>query len=231
MKTPSETPLDRPAWHALNSVHLPLSVGDARARRYDPQVNRFASARDGAPDAQIALAALVQPGEQVYVLQVPDIAVPEGLVAVRRALGVQLVAQAPVAPPESRAYRIVALGPDDAVDMLALATLTEPGPFLSQTHRMGQFVGVRVDGRLAAMAGERFRFPGYTEVSGVCTHPDFRGHGLAKQLSRHVAAAIAARGETAFLHSWKDNAAAIALYEALGFQLRCEVQVAVLERA
>ena len=95
---------------------------------------------------------------------------------------------------------------------------------------MGNFVGIRVDGRLAAMAGERFRFRGYTEVSGVCTHPDFRGRGLATRLSRYVAAAIAARGDKAFLHSWKSNQAAISLYEALGFRLRCEVHVAVLER-
>jgi predicted GNAT family acetyltransferase len=114
--------------------------------------------------------------------------------------------------------------------MLALATLTEPGPFLRQTHRMGNFFGIRVDGRLVAMAGERFRFAGCTEVSGVCTHPDFRGHGFAGRLSRHVAAAIAARGETAFLHAWKNNVAAISLYRTLGFTLRCEVNVAVLER-
>jgi predicted GNAT family acetyltransferase len=98
-----------------------------------------------------------------------------------------------VAPPAT-GDDILALHDEDADEMLVLATLTEPGPFLRQTHRMGNFFGIRVDGRLAAMAGERFRFAGYTEVSGVCTHPDFRGHGFAGRLSRHVAAAIAARG-------------------------------------
>lgn len=224
------TSLDRPVWASLSTAHAPLSVGDALARRYTPDINRFASACDDSAAALDALTALVQPSAQVYVLQVPEIVIPDGLVAAKLAEGVQLVAHAPVAPPEAGPHRIVALGDTDAAEMLALATLTEPGPFLPRTHRMGSFFGIRVDGRLAAMAGERMRFPGHTEVSGVCTHPDFRGHGFARQLSRHVAAAIAARGEIAFLHAWKHNTGAIALYEALGFQWRTDVRVAILER-
>ncbi len=222
--------LDRPVWASLVSAHASLSLGDELARRYDPGVNRFASARDDSDAALDALARLVPPSDRVFILQVPEIRIPVGLVAARIATGVQMVADSPVAPPDEGQAGIVRLGEADADDMLALATLTEPGPFLRHTHRMGSFFGIRVDGRLAAMAGERFRFPGYTEVSGVCTHPDFRGHGFARRLSRHVAAAIAARGETAFLHAWKSNVAAISLYETLGFRLRCEVNVAVVER-
>ena len=114
--------------------------------------------------------------------------------------------------------------------MLALATLTEPGPFLRRTHAMGTFRGIRIGGRLVAMAGERLRFPGYTEVSGVCTHPEFRGRGLARRLSAVVAGGIEARGEQAFLHAWKSNHSAISLYEGLGFRVRTEVQVVVLRR-
>jgi len=125
---------------------------------------------------------------------------------------------------------IVQLTDADVPEMLALARLTEPGPFLTRTHTMGAFIGIRIGGRLAAMAGERFRFPGYTEVSGVCTHPDFRGRGLARRLSAAVAAGIEARGERPFLHAWKTNRPAITLYESLGFEMRNEVNVAVLER-
>ncbi|MEI7036661.1 GNAT family N-acetyltransferase [Fulvimonas yonginensis] len=219
--------LDRPVWASLTTHHATLSQGDDLARRYLPQVNLFASARDDAGEALERLARLVEPGGRAFILQVPTIRVPPGLVELKRARGVQMVAREPLAaPPEQDG--IVALGEADAPEMLALATLTQPGPFLPQTHRMGRFVGIRIDGRLAAMAGERFRFPGHTEVSGVCTHPDHRGRGLARRLSRHVAAAIAARGDTAFLHAWADNAAAIALYRSLGFTLRAEVDVAVL---
>jgi predicted GNAT family acetyltransferase len=125
---------------------------------------------------------------------------------------------------------IMKLTDEDAPEMLELATLTEPGPFLSRTHTMGTFLGIRIGGRLAAMAGERMRFPGYTEVSGVCTHPEFRGRGLARRLSAAVAASIEARGDQPFLHAWKTNHSAISLYEALGFKVRTEVNAVVLKR-
>lgn len=221
--------LDRPVWASLTSMHAALAQGEALAKRYQPDVNRFASACDDSDAALDALARLVRPGEPVFVLQVPAIAIPPGVAATRLAKGVQMVAAGRIAA-EPGPDDVVPLGDADAEEMLALATLTQPGPFLRHTHRMGRFVGIRIDGRLAAMAGERFRFPGHTEVSGVCTHPDFRGRGLAGRLSRHVAAAIGERGDTAFLHAWQTNTPAIRLYEGLGFRLRCEVNVAVLER-
>ena len=221
--------LDRPVWMSLSTSHSALSLGDDLARRYAREVNLFASARDDTMPALTALADLVQPGERVFVLQVPQITVPPALVAVKEAKGVQMLA-ARGAPALAGQEDIVKLTVADAPEMLVLAGLTEPGPFLRRTHTMGAFIGIRSGGRLAAMAGERFRFPGYTEVSGVCTHPDFRGRGLARRLSAAVAAAIEARGERPFLHAWKTNRAAIALYESLGFEIRDEVNVAVLER-
>jgi len=221
--------LDRPVWASLSTAHAALSTGNSLARRYARQVNLFASAHDDTVPALAALADLVGPGEQVFLLQVAAIVVPPALVAVKQAQGVQMWAMRR-APAVAGHGVIVQLTDADVPEMLALARLTEPGPFLTRTHTMGAFIGIRVGGRLAAMAGERFRFPGYTEVSGVCTHPDFRGRGLARQLSAAVAAAIEARGERPFLHAWKTNRPAITLYESLGFEIRNEVNVAVLER-
>jgi predicted GNAT family acetyltransferase len=221
--------LDRPVWASLSIRHAGLSVGGELARRYVPDVNLFASACDDTEGALTALAALVRPGERVFALQVPDIAVPSGLAAVKRAKGVQMVATRS-APAEAAHAEILTLTDADAPEMLALATLTEPGPFLARTHTMGTFLGIRIGGRLAAMAGERFRFPGFTEVSSVCTHRDFRGRGLARALSAAIARGIEARGEQPFLHAWKTNLAAISLYESLGFEVRTEVDVAVIER-
>jgi predicted GNAT family acetyltransferase len=222
-------PLDRPVWASLRTFHEPLSIGTALARRFARDVNLFASAADDSPAALAALAELVQPGEQVFVLQVPPITVPAQCVAVKEAQGVQLLATRSLLG-DMPFGGIEPLSDADAPEMLALARLTEPGPFLERTPTMGRFLGIRIDGRLAAMAGERLRLPGYTEVSGVCTHPDFRGRGLARRLSATVAAHIESRGEQPFLHAWRSNAAAIALYESLGFELRTEVNVAVLER-
>jgi predicted GNAT family acetyltransferase len=222
-------PLDRPVWASLSTHHLPLSEGTSLARRFDRQVNVFASACDDGNAALQDLADLVRPGERVFVLQVPQIVVPPGLMAVKEAKGVQMVASRS-SMGDVDVSGITSLGDEDAADMLALAQLTEPGPFLSRTHRMGDFIGIREGGRLLGMAGERMRFPGYTEVSGVCTHPDARGRGLARKLSVAVKANIEARGDQAFLHAWTSNRAAILLYESLGFVTRTEVHVAVLER-
>ena len=222
-------PLDRPVWASL--THAPhLAEGDDFARRYRRDVNLFASACDDSINSLAALRDLVPQGESVFVLQVPAICVPDGLVVTRAAQGVQMLAARSIER-EDGDCAVVELGEADAPEMLALAQLTEPGPFLARTHTMGRFMGVRINGRLAAMAGERMRFPGFTEVSGVCTHPDFRGRGLARTLSSVIANAIQQRGEQPFLHAWTSNQAAIALYQRLGFAFRTVVQVAVLGRS
>lgn len=218
--------LDRPAWASLQ--HQPAwGLGDERARRFKADINRFAATPDESPASLDALTELLQPGEDfVYLLQVPHIVVPAGLEAVKEALGVQMLATRRLAVDDE----LRVLGDADAADMLALATLTEPGPFLARTHTMGRFIGLRVGGQLVAMAGERMRFPGHVEVSGVCTHPDFRGRGLARRLSAAVTAEIQRRGEQPFLHAWATNTAAITLYESLGFVVRTAVNVALLKK-
>ena len=221
-------PLDRPVWASLTTQHASLSEGNTLARRFARDVNLFASACDDTPAAVAALAVLVQPGETVVLLQVPKIVIPQGLVEVKASQGVQMVATRRMMLEATS--DMLTLTDEDAPEMLELATLTEPGPFLARTHTMGTFLGIRIGGRLAAMAGERMRFPGYTEVSGVCTHPEFRGRGLARRLSAAIATGIQARGDQAFLHAWKTNHSAISLYEGLGFKVRTEVNIAVLKR-
>jgi len=224
------TGLDRPVWSSLTTAHFDLSEGDDLARRYAPDVNPFASARDDGRYALERLSELIGPEQQAFLLQVPPIALPPGLVAVKTALGVQMVDGGGAIPGDFDGD-IAVLKDADVPEMLALAALTEPGPFLARTHILGPFVGVRIAGRLAAMAGERMRFPGYTEVSGVCTHPDYRGRGLARRLSAFVMSTIRERGDIPFLHAWKTNAAAIRLYENLGFEQRCDVHVAIVANA
>jgi len=218
--------LDRPVWASLRQQPH-WGLGDERARRFQPDINRFAATRDESADSLEALVELVRPGDDsVYLLQVPPIAAPPGLEAVKAAPGVQMVATRRLQDDDG----VQVLGDTDAAEMLALATLTEPGPFLARTHTMGRFIGLYIDGRLAAMAGERMRFAGHVEVSGVCTHPDFRGRGLARRLSAAVTANIQRRGEQPFLHAWTANTAAITLYESLGYEVRTAVNIATLRR-
>lgn len=159
-------------------------------------------------------------------MEANTLTLPPGAVVRREAVLHQMVAQAISSSPST--IDLLCLGDDDAAEMLALAQLTVPGPFASRTHRLGRFLGIRQHGRLVAMAGERMRFEGYAEVSGVCTHPDFRGKGYAATLMRAVAQNMLDRGKTPFLHSYASNAAAIALYEAIGFRLRSPMHMAVI---
>ena len=211
----SDHPLDRPVWTALTTRQAALADGDARARRYRPEINLFAAAAE--PAEYEALALLAGDGP-IGTVEVEPLAGISTMALRKHAIVNQMVAiQSPGLAEEFGCQR---LGDADAADMLTLATLTEPGPFFSGTHRMGHFVGVREDGRLVAMAGQRMRVPGFTEVSAVCTHPDHRGHGHAGKLMRVVIDQIVSTGDAAFLHVYPDNAGAIALYETLGFRFR-----------
>jgi len=173
------------------------------------------------------MAGLIPEGDDVSLLEVSPPEAPAGVSETRK-LCLQMVWDK-LAPVEA-AFEIEALGEDDAAEMLALALLTKPGPFRARTHTMGRFVGVRDGGRLIAMAGERMHMPGYREISAVCTHPEFRGRGLGAALMQVVGARMMQERDQPFLHSYADNAGAVALYRKLGFVVRAEVVHAVWKR-
>ncbi|RWH69970.1 MAG: GNAT family N-acetyltransferase [Mesorhizobium sp.] len=221
--------LDRPVWSALRTRHQAFAQGDDLAVRYRPSIAPFAaSATDDAESLQ-ALGKLVSPGESAILLQVDAIVLPAELSATSTAPAVQMIAERPLQMVSDK--RVQRLTRDDAAEMLALALVTKPGPFTLEALSLGDFWGVKIEGRLAAMAGERMKQPGYTELSGVCSHPEFRGGGLGKLLSLFVANQIAARGEVPYLHAYASNTTAIGLYESIGFRLRSMMNVAVVQRA
>lgn len=222
----SDDLLARPVWHALAGRQAALAIGDGAALRMEPGIGPFAATHHPADPA--ALPPLLECGGELWLVERGETAAPPGLMRLRAAACVQMVAEA-IGPGPVPA-EIVELGAADAAEMHALAALTRPGPFHAATWRLGGFVGVRVGGRLVAMAGERLKPGRFTEVSGVCTHPDHRGHGLASGLMRVVSRRIVARGETPFLHCYADNDGAIALYERLGFVRTGEVVLTVLGR-
>jgi len=108
--------------------------------------------------------------------------------------------------------------------MLELAETTNPGPFDRRTPELGMFVGVFEDARLVGMAGERFRLPGFVELSAIAVHPMARGKGLAKIMIRRLSSLAFSRGEIPFLHVFPNNPA-VALYGSLGFRTRAELWV------
>ncbi len=220
-------PLDRPVWSALTSRQAPLSFGDAQALRFDPAYAQFAAAAAASPESLDALAALNISPSGMGLVETGETLLPPVARVRSQAACVQMTASALTAGGRDIAFE--PLGEADAADMLALATLTVPGPFFEKTNRLGDFIGVKQDGRLIAMAGERMRPTGFTEVSGVCTHPDHRGHGYASALMRVVTSRILERGERAFLHAYAANTATIALYESLGFSVRTTITYTVLD--
>jgi len=222
-------PLDRPIWSALTTRQADIAERVGDAVRLKPDYGVFAAAADASERSRTALNYLDVGPEGLWCVERDPVEPPPGMLVVHhRAPCVQMVADHVVAPRPDFAFE--RLGAEDAPAMVQLARMTEPGPFFAHTPRMGNFIGVKAKDLLIAMAGERLRPEGYTEVSGVCTHPDFRGRGFAGGLMRIVAARILARGEVPFLHSYAENTRAIALYETLGFKLRSTMTLTVLTR-
>lgn len=224
-------PLDRPIWHMLTGPRADLAVSRGTAVRLDPAVGPFAAARDAGDDAQAALAALLQgPDDRIGLVEREDWPLPPGTHAVGGGALVQMVFEGPVTARRAD-ERIVPLGEADWPEMRELALGTKPGPWQLQTPRYGDYYGIRLRGRIAAMAGERMRVPGMAEVSGVCTWPEHRGQGLAGALIGHVIQGFTARGDRPFLHSYAHKAEAIRLYERLGFRVRAEMHFSILALA
>ena len=199
--------------------------------RIDPAYGPFAAVRDVSDASQADLAALVPgPDDAVAIVEPEAWPVPSGLRLQRSGELLQMLAERPSLG-DADDPRVAILGESDAPEMTALALATEPGPWGQLTHRYGDFFGIRIDGRLAAMAGERMRPGGYAEVSAVCTWPEYRGQGMAAALIRRVMRGFVARGDTPFLHSYAHNAGAIRIYETLGFRARRTMALTVLVRA
>ncbi|WP_030671769.1 GNAT family N-acetyltransferase [Streptomyces sp. NRRL B-1347] len=217
------TVLDNPVAESLLGQHAHLARRVGRAATYLPDVTTFCAlptepdpadwadlarllGRDGFADMFSNAAPPPSDWEPVFVLE-----------------GRQMIWPDRRTPDESRPaddVAVVELGPDDVSEMLDLVKRTEPGPFWNRTVELGTYLGVRAHGSLVAMAGERLRPPGWTEISAVCTVPEVRGQGHAARLVRALVARVLARGEQPFLHVADANTAAIGLYERLGFETR-----------
>jgi ribosomal protein S18 acetylase RimI-like enzyme len=223
-------PLDRPVWSALNGRQSSLARRDADACRFAPEYGPFGAASNASPASWEALRRLAGAEAGLYLVEAEPPRAPPGIPFRFEPECLQMVAESGGPPGAAMPpFPVLDLAEGDAAEMLALATLTRPGPFSTATHKLGAFVGVRQAGRLVAMAGERMKPDGFTEVSAVCTHPEFRGQGYAPGLMRVVMDRIVARGETPFLHVYASNTGAIRVYEALGFRLRRRMAIGVIE--
>ncbi|WP_405773982.1 GNAT family N-acetyltransferase [Streptomyces sp. NBC_00859] len=210
-------PLDDPVRTALTGPHARFAQSAGRILSYQADVAPWFATPEASDAADWEdAAALAGPGRRVTLMAFRE-PPPDSWEIVFHAPGVQLVGDGVAAAPDPEAVR---LGPDDVPEMLDLVERTRPGPFLPRTVELGTYLGIRHEGRLVAMAGERLRPPGWSEISAVCTDASVRGQGLGTRLIHAVAHEIRERGETPFLHAADSNTGALRLYASLGFRLR-----------
>jgi len=220
--------LDNPFWHSLRTRHRGIALSQGEAARYPAEFAPFLGVAHAGVDVADAVAPLVAPGESVYLLGVAPI-VPEGwhLEAFRPLA--QMVCTAPLDVIEGP--EIIELSDAHRDDVLALTALVYPHYFRPRTMEMGRYFGIYQEGRLAAIIGERLGTDAYTEMSAICTHPDFNGRGYARRLTAMLTNDTLARGRTPFLHVSHENTRAKQLYEQLGFHHRRDIAFWSLRRS
>ncbi|PWI13196.1 GNAT family N-acetyltransferase [Streptomyces sp. Act143] len=226
MTTSDVTALDDPVGSSLRGPHAHLGRRLGRAASYVPGVATFSAVPADAEAADWADLAQLLGGGQFADLFSCTATPPDDWEPVFVLEGRQLIRPADSSVEQVAAVgeaEVVELGAADVPEMLDLVTRAEPGPFWPRTHELGTYLGIRDGGRLVAMAGERLRPPGWTEISAVCTAPEARGRGHARRLVGSLADRITSRGERPFLHVAEGNSGALALYERLGFESRKQV--------
>jgi ribosomal protein S18 acetylase RimI-like enzyme len=218
--------LDNPIWAALTGPHVALARARGGAVRYPADMALFSAVRDWKDDSAWAdLAALAEPGATV-ILAGRAMTFPAHWAPAQRFKGIQMVGADVDMLHDAEAETLTSADVPEIVD---LVRRTEPGPFLPRTIELGRYLGIRRNGRLVSLAGERLRGPGWTEISAVCTDDAYRGQGLAGRLVRAAAAGIDQRGETPVLHVDRDKPSTIRFYENLGFTARAEMDIVVME--
>jgi ribosomal protein S18 acetylase RimI-like enzyme len=220
--------LDNPVWHALNTGNTHLGEGNDRVKYFNSDVSPFVALRESTQESFGELYEML-PGPQISFFATPvqlDIPVPWKIIACVH--GLQLVHNGNAVKGD-RIHIATALSPSYCAEMVALAKLTNPGPFNMRTIEFGHYQGVFNDGNLVAMAGQRMHAFNYAEVSAVCTHPHHTGRGYARQLLTNQINRILETSDTPYLHVKHDNNRAIDLYKSLGFSVRSDMYFYILK--
>ena len=218
------TILDNPIWYSLTGPHANFAESLGSVHRYQPDLSLFAGIPDDPDDKTWSdLATLVGPGVEVPISG-DTVTAPDGWEELFRGVGVQMIDVSVDAAPDDEAF---VLGAGDAEEISDLVGRAKPGPWRPRTYELGTYLGIRRDGRLVALAGERLHPKGWTEISAVSTDESYRGQGLASRLVRAVAHNIRSRGDKVLLHAAITNTNAIRLYENLGFEVRRETTFVV----
>jgi ribosomal protein S18 acetylase RimI-like enzyme len=221
--------LDNPAWYALCSGNKNLSNGNEHVKFFDKEVSPFMATRDNGEEYFQMLYNLIPHNAPVIFISPKEMEFPSVWNIRRLIRGIQMIYEGHQID-EEPAAEIIPLNNNHVDQMLGLTKLTDPGPFGPRTIEFGHYYGIMDQNKLVAMAGQRLHVYDFTEISAVCTHPDFTGKGYAKDLLRHQINRMQRASFTPYLHVRSDNHRAIKVYESLNFKTRKEILFYVLQK-
>lgn len=221
--------LHNPVFNALDRNERHRAFGSAHAKYFDEAVSPFAGFNCDQETGFSELHKMLPVGRRILFASPEEIDLPKDWKLKAQIKGLQFVYRNDVMP-VNPAIEPEPLNESHVTEMVALAALTKPGPFNTRTIEFGHYHGIFEAGRLAAMTGQRLHIDNFTEVSAVCTHPDFTGKGYAAALLLHQLHIILSHNQLPFLHVRADNKRAIEIYERLGFKENREMNFYFLER-
>ncbi len=208
--------LHNPVFNALCTGDAPLSFGTGSVKFFDEQVSPFAGFEEGCTNGFADLHEQLPPGRNILYANPASIAPPAGWQIQHEIKGLQFVYEG-ATETGTEFPGVMPLDDRHINQMIHLAALTRPGPFGKGTIRFGHYYGIFDKEALVAMTGQRLHVQNFTEISAVCTHPQYTGRGYAGTLLLHQLQLILSQGQKPFLHVREDNTRAVELYERTGF--------------
>jgi GNAT superfamily N-acetyltransferase len=223
--------LDNPIWSALTTADIDKNIGTKDFAFLDADIAPFIAMSSWDELSQKKLLAHAPENRSWFLLIAEEVSFIEGFELVSTIPLYQLTCLKLITVQnEATDLEIVPLSTINIDEMVALTELTKPGPFRTRTIEFGNYHGIFKDGKLAAMGGERLHLDGYTEVSAICTHPNYQGKGYAAKITSFLTASVIAKGQTAFLHARTDNTKALDVYKRLGYEIRSIIQFYIIKR-
>ncbi len=221
--------LDNPAWNALVSGNKHLSKGNEQIKYFSEDVSPFVGLLEAGPYEFDFLYHVIPTERKLAIISFKEMKIPNQWTVLDHIKALQMVHKHP-APPATATAQIIPLQEKHVPQMIALTQMTHPGPFFKRTIDFGNYEGIFNNNKLIAMAGQRLHADPYTEISAVCTHPDFTGKGYAASIIISQIHKIKAASSIPYLHVKDDNDKAIHLYKTLGFEAREQMDIYMIQK-